>query len=99
MREGKGSIKYVYLRVVTAYLLHTNKTTKVTAMPDYSDRSGDVNILAGVLGSLSLLSVILRCVVRSRTRALYGPDDWWAITSVVTLLAWMGVVIWSMSDH
>lgn len=65
-------------------------------MPDYNDRSGGVNTLTGVLGSFSLLSVILRFVARSRTKARYGPDDWWAITSLVTLLAWMGVVVWSM---
>lgn len=85
------------LRAATSYLLHTNAKHKTTIMPDYSDRSGDVNILAGVLGSFSLLAVILRFVARSRTKARYGPDDWWAIASLVTLLAWMGVVIWSVS--
>ncbi len=68
-------------------------------MPDYGDRSADVNTLAGVLGSFSLLAVVLRFVARSRTKARYGPDDWWAVTSLVTLLAWMGVVIWSMSGQ
>ena len=68
-------------------------------MPQYNDRSGDVNTLAAVLGSFSLLSVVLRFIARSRTKARYGADDWWAITGLVTLLAWMGVVVWSMADH
>ncbi|KAF7509262.1 hypothetical protein GJ744_008156 [Endocarpon pusillum] len=64
-------------------------------MPPYNDRCGTVYALAAVTGSLSLLSVVLRFIARSRKKAPYGPDDWWASTSLVTLLAWNGLVIWT----
>lgn len=68
-------------------------------MPQYNDRSSTVITLAAVLGSLSLSAVILRFIARSRTKVQYAADDWLALSSLITLLAWMGVVIWSMSDN
>ena len=65
-------------------------------MPQYNDRSASVIVWASVLSFFSILAIILRLVARSRTKVQYAPDDWWSIVSLITLLIWEGVVIWSM---
>ena len=40
-----------------------------------------------ILGSVTTTAVILRFLARSRTKANYGPDDWFAL--IALLLYWV----------
>lgn len=46
---------------------------------------------------LPIVAVGLRFVTRLYIKAQWAPDDLWAILSLVGLLAWMSVEIWSWS--
>ena len=46
-------------------------------------------IIAGIAVSLRLFS-------KRFTKATYGADDWWSLTSLVLFYAWAAVTIWGM---
>ena len=65
-------------------------------MVEYNANSPRAVILVAVFGSLAGICVILRFVARSRTKAHYGADDWYAVGSLFTLYGWMALLILGM---
>lgn len=46
------------------------------------------------LSVLSTIAVVLRLVVRIKTKTTLRGDDWWACLSLVLLQAYLGLTIW-----
>lgn len=65
-------------------------------MVEYNANGPRAVILVATFGSLAGISVILRFVARSRTKAHYGADDWYAVGSLFTLYCWMAILILGM---
>lgn len=68
-------------------------------MAKYNTHSANTIALTVVFGAASVLAVILRFVARSRTKAHYAADDWFALAGMITLLIWMGVLIYGKFDN
>jgi hypothetical protein len=79
--------------------LHTSALHKAFVMVQYNAHSSGIIALIVIFGSLSILAVILRFVARSRTKAKYGADDWFAVASLISVLAYMGIMIWGVFDN
>jgi hypothetical protein len=67
-------------------------------MTQYNAHSQDVIVLSAVFGSFALVSVILRLVARSKTKAKYGADDWLAVASLISLLGFIAILVYGASD-
>lgn len=68
-------------------------------MAKYNAYSPHTIALTIIFGAASVLAVALRFVARSKTKARYAADDWLALAGVITLLSWMGVLIYGEIDN
>ena len=68
-------------------------------MAKYDAHSPHTIALTVIFGAASVLAVVLRFVARSRTKAHYAADDWFALAGAITLVIWMGVLIYGNLDN
>jgi integral membrane sensor domain MASE1 len=67
------------------------------SMAQYNAHIKPYVVLVTVFGALAITAVVLRFVARSRTKAHYGADDWFALVALAGFLAFSGVIIWGLS--
>ena len=65
-------------------------------MAHYKVNQSHIVTLIATLAPLTLIAVVLRFVARWLTRARYGAEDWLAIISLLSVYAYMVVLLWGM---
>lgn len=63
-------------------------------MVRYDHSSSNIIALGVILGTASIISVLLRILARTRSRAHLGVDDVFAVVALCGFLAYMGIIIW-----
>ena len=63
-------------------------------MSRYDHSSSKVIALAVILGIASIISVLLRILARTRSKAHLGVDDLFAVVALCGFLAYMGLIVW-----
>ena len=63
-------------------------------MVRYDRSSSNIIALAVILGTASIVSVLLRILARARSRAHLGVDDVFAVVALCGFLAYTGIIIW-----
>ena len=65
-------------------------------MVRYNAHALSAIIPSAILGSISLVAVILRFIARRKTKARFATDDWLAVISLLFPYIYMGMAIYSM---
>ena len=63
-------------------------------MARYDHSSSNIIALAVILGTASIISVLLRILARTRSKAPLGVDDLFAVVALCGFLAYLGLIIW-----
>ena len=63
-------------------------------MARYDHSSSNIIALAVILGTASMISVLLRILARTRSKAHLGVDDVFAVVALCGFLAYLGLTIW-----
>lgn len=64
-------------------------------MARYNAFAGTTVALAAVFIPLALISIVLRIIARSRTKANLGLDDLLAVFTLVIYICYSAMVLWS----
>ena len=63
-------------------------------MTRYDHSSSNITALAVILATASIISVLLRILARSRSKAHLGVDDVFAVIALCGSLAYLGLITW-----
>lgn len=66
------------------------------AMTLYNAHSRDYTLMASFGIPIATIAVLLRFIARARVHQKYGPEDWFAVVSLVFFIGFCGCLIWGM---
>ena len=55
-------------------------------------------VSAAVFLPIAVIAVVLRLLSKTFTKAKYGADDWWCLTSLALFCGWIAGVVWGSSQ-